>query len=222
MERIPAEELMNDEEHVRAYARADFTEPHSRFIHIFQERFGKEGIRGSVLDLGCGPADISIRFARAYPECLIHGVDGSPAMLRFGRLAAAREPVGIASRVKLILGRLPEAALPLGEYAVIISNSLLHHLPDPGVLWNTVKRFAASQTLVMVMDLLRPESQEEARHLMDQYAGEEPLILQRDFYNSLLAAFTLREIRQQLADAGLEHLLVDRISDRHGVVAGII
>jgi ubiquinone/menaquinone biosynthesis C-methylase UbiE len=213
---------MNDEEHVRAYARADFTEPHSRFIHIFQERFGKEGIRGSVLDLGCGPADISIRFARAYPECLIHGVDGSPAMLRFGRLAAAREPVGIASRVKLILGRLPEAALPLGEYAVIISNSLLHHLPDPGVLWNTVKRFAASQTLVMVMDLLRPESQEEARHLMDQYAGEEPLILQRDFYNSLLAAFTLREIRQQLADAGLEHLLVDRISDRHGVVAGII
>ena len=35
-------------------------------------------------------------------------------------------------------------------------------------------------------------------------AGSEDPILQRDFYNSLLAAFSLDEVRQQLRDAELE------------------
>jgi ubiquinone/menaquinone biosynthesis C-methylase UbiE len=35
-----------------------------------------------VLDLGCGPADVTIRFAKANPGYKFHGVDGSAAMLK--------------------------------------------------------------------------------------------------------------------------------------------
>jgi ubiquinone/menaquinone biosynthesis C-methylase UbiE len=222
IERILEEELMNDEQQARVYAQTDFEEPHSRFIQVFQERFGKQTVAGQVLDLGCGPGDISIRFAKAYPDCTVHGIDGSLAMLSYGHLALAAEPVAIANRIHLTYGRLPDITLPRKRYQIIISNSLLHHLPDPSILWKTITRFAASKTLVMIMDLLRPESLQEARHLADQYAGGEPEILQRDFYNSLLASFTLKEIRQQLAIAGLEHFWIERISDRHGVVAGVM
>lgn len=81
MMRIPEPELMNDPAQARIYAAADFSEPHGRFIELFAERFPDIRPRGLVLDLGCGPADISIRFARAYLSCRIVGVDGAPAML---------------------------------------------------------------------------------------------------------------------------------------------
>lgn len=75
---------------------------------------------------------------------------------------------------------------------------------------------------VLVMDLLRPESPEVAQAIVDQYAGGAPEILRRDFYNSLLAAFTEDEIGSQLAQMNLTRLLIDVPDDRHWVVGGII
>ena len=72
------------------------------------------------------------------------------------------------------------------------------------------------------MDLLRPASPEEAQAIVDRYAADEPEILRRDFYNSLLAAFTEDEIASQLARMNLTRLLIDVIDDRHWVVGGII
>ena len=72
------------------------------------------------------------------------------------------------------------------------------------------------------MDLLRPESPDAARALVDQYAAGEDPILQRDFYNSLLAAFTEDDVAAQLAEMNLSRLLIDVPDDRHWVVGGII
>ena len=57
---------------------------------------------------------------------------------------------------------------------------------------------------------------------MEQYAANEPAILRRDFYNSLLAAFTEDEIAAQLAELNLSRLMIDVIDDRHWVVGGRI
>jgi hypothetical protein len=70
------------------------------------------------------------------------------------------------------------------------------------------------------MDLLRPETPEAARAIVERYAGEEPAILRRDFNHSLLAAFTEDEVAAQLAEMKLTGLLVDVPDDRHWVVAG--
>ena len=70
MKRIPEPELMDDPEQARAYALADFSEPHQAFIDHFARCFPRHRPR-RVLDLGCGPADVTIRFARAYPDCVI-------------------------------------------------------------------------------------------------------------------------------------------------------
>ena len=57
---------------------------------------------------------------------------------------------------------------------------------------------------------------------MDRYAATEPDILRRDFYNSLMAAFTEDEVTSQLARMNLTRLLIDVIDDRHWVVGGTI
>jgi len=75
---------------------------------------------------------------------------------------------------------------------------------------------------VLVMDLLRPESPEVAQAVVDQYAANEPAILRRDFYNSLLAAFTEDEVAAQLAELNLSRLMIDVVDDRHWVVGGRI
>ena len=220
MQRILEPELMEDPVQAAAYAAADFSDPHGLFIRKFQEKFPGRRITGHVLDLGCGPADISIRFAQTYPDCHIHGVDGSQAMLKEGKAVLDRS--GLQHRIDLIEGVIPDIELPQKSFQVILSNSLLHHLHDPSGLWKCIKKFSTQGTLVFVMDLMRPGTFSEAEKLVNTYCKTEPEILRRDFYNSLCAAFSPEEIEAQLKAALLPELEVDVISDRHWIVYGAI
>jgi ubiquinone/menaquinone biosynthesis C-methylase UbiE len=221
MNRIPEPELMESEAQARAYAEANFEEPHNRCIQLFRENFPDLEVSGFVVDLGCGPGDIARRFARAYPRATVHGVDGSATMLASGEAQMRREPE-LRVRVVLLYGHLPGARMPREQYDAVICNSLLHHLADPQVLWQSVRRLAAPGAPVFVMDLRRPPTEDIARQMTDTYAAGEPEVLRRDFYNSLLAAYTPAEVRAQLEEAGLGVLEVREVSDRHLAVSGIM
>lgn len=209
---------MDDEEQARAYSEADFAEPHERFVESFRRRFPGVVVEGHVLDLGCGPADVTARFARAFPRCHVDGLDGADAMLAYGRARVRRE--GLDERVRLTQAYLPNDPAPRSSYDVIISNSLLHHLADASTLWKSVKRFGAAGAPVLVMDLMRPIDHATAQALVDEHTAGEPEVLRRDFHASLLAAYTTAEVQQQLSDQGLSHLVVEAESDRHLVVHG--
>jgi hypothetical protein len=59
----------------------------------------------------------------------------------------------------------------------------------------------------------------QARAMVAEGAGSEDPILQRDFYNSLLAAFTVDEVRDQVSRAGLA-LTVSLAGVRHMAITG--
>jgi len=209
---------MEDRDQVIAYAKADFEVPHGHFIERLKVALGNPDFAGVALDLGCGPGDICRRFAEAYPQSRTHAVDGAKAMID-----VAEESLSpfLQKRIHFLLGRLPNVVLPNPYYDIIYSNSLLHHLHDPLTMWQVIKHYSRAGTRIVIMDLLRPDSIESAQIMVDTYAGNEPQILQQDFYNSLLAAFSLEEIRQQIIDAGLP-LDIEQISDRHVFISGII
>ena len=215
MHRILEPELMEDQNQVNAYAEADFSEPHNRFIELIS-KYLDPGFSGKALDLGCGPGDISFRFARKYPECTVDAVDGSKPMLEYGKKMTTPE---LARQINFIHARIPfKVAMP-GVYDVIISNSLLHHLSDPQILWQTLIACSNAETSIFIMDLLRPESEFVANQFVNEYVANEPDILKHDFYHSLLAAFTLDEIKLQLTKAQL-NLAVEHIADRHVFITG--
>lgn len=218
MERIPEPELMNDAEQALAYAQADFEEPHNHFVELFRNRFPEEKIDGYVLDLGCGPADVTIRFAWAYRNCLIHGIDGAENMLKHGRDAILNQD--LESRINFYYGRLPEFKPEQSSYDVVISNSLLHHLQDPMVLWDSIKSYSAPKGIVFVMDLFRPATLVEAKRIVEQHAGDEPDLLKEDFFRSLCASYRVEEVEEQLELANLEKLSTEIVSDRHLIVYG--
>jgi len=219
MKRRPEPELMTEAEQVAAYGNADFEEPHSHFVNLLLEYMprGKDVVR--ALDLGCGAGDITFRIAAAFPDAPVDAVDGSAEMLKFASGLLERKP-GLSGRVRFIRSMIGDFE-PGGEYGLVVSNSLLHHLPDPAVFWDAAKRVSSPGTFLFVMDLHRPGSEDEARRLTELYASTEPEVLQRDFYNSLLAAFDAGEVRAQLESSGLSHLQTELVSDRHFIVYGI-
>lgn len=217
MQRIPEPELMTDEAQAIAYANADFEEPHNHFIELLKGTIGSQlPDSGTAMDLGCGAADISIRFAKEFPDYQIDALDGAEAMLAEG-VKAVNES-GLTQRINLIQACLEATTLVDQQYDLIFSNSLLHHLHDPMLLWDAIKN-AKGNSSVFVMDLMRPERIEQADKLMYKYARNEPDILQRDFKNSLFAAFTPDEVEKQIASAGLGELQVRVVSDRHLVIS---
>ena len=219
MDRIPEPELMNEAEQARAYAEADFAEPHDRCIELLQNSLPDLPQTGAALDLGCGSGDVTLRLARALPDWKIDGLDGSPAMLHYGYEAVQK--AGLAERITLHKAYLPDGDAPCDRYDLIFSNSLLHHLADPMVLWQSIHRWSKPNAAIFMMDLMRPDSTQSAAQIVDQYAVNEPEILRRDFYNSLLAAYCVNEVQAQLQQAKLGYLEVQAVGDRHFILWGI-
>ncbi len=210
---------MADPEQAAAYARADFATVNQGFVDRFRQEF-PDFTQGRILDLGCGPADIPVRLARALPGVEITAVDASGPMLDLARREVDR--LGLGRRVALLRARLPGLPLRAGRFQGIVSNSLLHHLAEADLFWAEVRHLGQTQARLLVMDLCRPESEARARALVDAAAAGEAEILRRDFFNSLLAAFAVAEVDEQLRRAHLGHLHARQVSDRHWVVAGTV
>jgi cyclopropane fatty-acyl-phospholipid synthase-like methyltransferase len=218
MERLLEPELMDDPAQAEAYAGMDFSAENQGFVDRFREYF-PEFSRGQVFDLGCGPGDIPVRFAKAFPGCRVIGIDASRPMIDLAERVIAQ--AGLSDRVTAQCERFQDLA-GANQADAVISNSVLHHLPNPLQFWHKLRSFVKPGSPVLVMDLLRPESPEAAQAIVDRYAKDAPDILRRDFYNSLLAAFTEDEVTAQLARMNLTRLLIDIPDDRHWVVGGIV
>jgi len=218
MKRIPEpEELMDEAGQALAYAEADFSASNELFIDLFKARCPEPFI-GQAIDLGCGPADIPIRFVSAYPNCRLDAIDGAQAMLNLA--SAAIEDKQLGKQISLHCKYLPALDLASGHYDAVLSNSLLHHLNNPADLWLSIAHCARPGASILVMDLLRPQDEISVDELVALYADDAPEVLRMDFRNSLFAAYSLQEITQQLANAGLGHLEVSQVSDRHLAVSG--
>lgn len=227
MERRCEPELMDDALQVQAYAEADFSAGDQAVVERIAALF-PAGLGPRVADLGCGPGNISFRLADRFAQSAVLGLDGAAAMLAVAgaRLGPWRQGPGAAHPERLAFR---QALLPLtpgdarelaGGFTALVSNSLLHHLHDPLVLWRTVADLAAPGAAVYIKDLRRPASPEEAQALLARHLGDAPAVLQRDYLASLQAAFEPEEVAEQLQTAGLGPLQVRPLEDRYLEVWG--
>ena len=67
------------------------------------------------------------------------------------------------------------------------------------ILWNALHEYCLPQAAILIVDLLRPTNEEKAQLLVDQYMPDGPPLLRHDMLLSLHAAFTLDEVKAQLA-----------------------
>jgi trans-aconitate 2-methyltransferase len=215
MQRTPEPELMEDAAQVKAYAAADFSAGDGAVVERLAALASAAGINldttpGALLvDLGCGPGNISLRLVERFTTARVVGIDGSAAMLQVAEQRRGRLSPAAAARLSFLQEILPSPALaaaPLARHCqAVVSNSLLHHLHDPAVLWQAVAQLGAPGALVSIQDLRRPASPEAVEALVVSQTQGAPELLRHDYRASLNAAFTVAEVQEQLKCAVLAH-----------------
>ena len=210
MKRILEPEVMDTREEAEAYDAMDHTAVNIAFV----ERVVELGARqGHFLDLGTGPAQIPILLAQRCPKIRITGIDLSVNMLTLGEQHAAE--AGLADRIALECVDAKNLPYPDQSFDGVISNSIIHHLPDPMAAFQEISRVIRPDGLILLRDLMRPEAPETAQALVDCYAADDTPYQKKLFYDSFLAALTIPEIEEMLAQTRLTDATVVQSSDRH-------
>ena len=85
MERVPEPELMEEKEQVISYDEADFSEGEVNLINQINHYLLRKNIslceKDLIVDLGCGPGNISEKLAIKWPNTEVVGIDGSKEMI---------------------------------------------------------------------------------------------------------------------------------------------
>ena len=214
---------MNGDLQVQAYAAADFSAGDQATIEgILQllERSSPLPADPLLVDLGCGPGNITLRLADVFPQARIIGIDGSEAMIAVARKRAQQLHLEISFCCQTLQEVLQGTLL--GQADLIVSNSLLHHLHQPDLLWKVTRALAAPGCRTFHRDLRRPQSAAAVDQLLLKHLPSAPEVLQHDFAASLAAAFEPREVTAELQRQGLEQLTVSAEDDRYLVVSGLV
>lgn len=166
-----------------------------------------------ILDLGTGTALIPIELCRRRDQCHILAVDLAAHMLELARRNVAA--AGLVDRIQL--EQIDAKALPFtdGLFDAVISNSIIHHIPEPIHSLQEAVRVTKPGGLLFFRDLLRPDDEASLTHLVQTYAGSENAHSQQMFADSLHAALSLDEIRALVVELGFPAESVQPTSDRH-------
>ena len=153
--------------------------------------FFNDELTGTVGELGCGPAVFTKMLRDKYPFIEIDAYDGSETMLKL-----AKHHIGDLDRITLVQKMIENIDK---KYDTIISLNTLHHIHDPNIFWNTVKRMSKQNSKIFIIDLVRPQDENSVEEIVNQSLGInfESDLFRQDFINSLKAAFTKEEVEEQ-------------------------
>jgi len=210
MQRVLEPEVMNTWEEAVEYDSMDFTEVNAAFA---KSAIAAGPMSGKILDAGTGTARIPIVIAQMRPAWEMTCIDMSANMLKLGLENVSK--ANVRSQIKLELVDAKAMPYPDRYFDMVISNSIIHHLPDPLPFLREVRRVLKPNGAIFLRDLLRPEDEAIRDNLVEVYAGNCNSHQKQLFSDSLHAAFTLAEIQTMIETAGLEGVRIYESSDRH-------
>lgn len=216
-------EVMDSPEEAGDYDSMDHSEVNRAFADEFLEAFSpvapERGLT-SVLDVGTGTAQIPIEIVRRRKDIRITAVDLAANMLQLAQRNVIRD--GFADRIKL--DQVDAKGLPYGSGAfdAVISNSIIHHIPQPRDVFREIVRVAKAGGCLFIRDLLRPPDLTTLAHLVATYADDSNQHQRQMFADSLHAALVLEEVRELLRQSGLPPEWARQTSDRHWTISGQI
>jgi ubiquinone/menaquinone biosynthesis C-methylase UbiE len=208
--RVLEPEVMDTAAEARDYDAMDHAEVNRVFVADFLSFWTGEGL---LVDLGTGTAQIPIELCRQHVSVQIVAVDMAEHMLQLAKKNV--HDAGFADRIQLQRCDAKKLPWPDGFFAGVISNSIVHHIPEPGQVLAEMVRVVAGGGAVFVRDLLRPNDDDAVKQLVQLYAGAASPHQQQMFDDSLRAALRLDEIRALVSALGFARETVTQTTDRH-------
>ena len=210
MQRVTEPEVMDSPQEAIEYDAMDFLEVNTAFAQLAVELGPRAGL---ILDAGTGPARIPILMVQQRPQWQVIGIDLAQSMLEVGQKNI--EQSGLQSQIQLELVDAKQLPYPDAHFDMVVSNSLVHHLPHPLPFLRELKRVLKPNGGILLRDLMRPDSLETLEAIVEREAGDCNERQKGLFRDSLHAAFTLEEVQDLLQQAGLIGIKVYASSDRH-------
>lgn len=170
-----------------------------------------------IFDAGTGTALIPLELIRRGVPFQITASDLAEQMLIVARQNV--EAAGFSQSIRLVHADCKRLTDLPASYDVVMSNSIVHHIPDPQLVLGELWRVLKPGGLLFVRDLMRPADQRTLDWIVETYAGQANAHQQQMFRDSLHAALTVDEVGQMLQQAGIPANAVRATSDRHWTVA---
>ncbi len=210
MDRILEPEVMDTWQEATAYDGMDFTAVNTAFA---QDAIALDPDAIKILDAGTGTARIPILMCQRRPQYLITAVDLAQSMLIVGQRNV--EEAGLRQRIRLERVDTKRMPYPDLEFDMVVSNSLVHHLPDPLSFFQEVKRLIKPGGALLIRDLIRPEDDAVVNNLVNKIGDNYDTHQQQLFRDSLKAALTLAEVQAAIDLVGLSGVKLTQSSELH-------
>ncbi|VTR98586.1 class I SAM-dependent methyltransferase [Tuwongella immobilis] len=209
LERILEPEVMDTAQEAHDYDTMDHSAVNQRFVADLRQ----VGFAGRILDVGTGTALIPIELLRQCPDARVVAIDLAAEMLTLGQRNL--EQAGLAHAITLERVNAREMPYADASFGAVISNSIIHHIPQPELVLREIARVVQPGGRIFVRDLMRPHDAVTLQHLVDLHAAGATDNQRRLFAESLHAALTLDEVRSMVAELGYAPDTVHATSDRH-------
>jgi SAM-dependent methyltransferase len=195
---------MTDKEQCEIFSQSERGYIRNLFIESLTNNIS---LRGTILNLGCGPCDYDVEISKQNPNTNIIAVDASSAMCDIADQNVVGYPITVVRSLFKDINY---------KVDITVSSLTLHHQSDPLEFWSIIKNNTKENGDIFVMDLIRPNNLEDIDAIVNQLAGKEDSSFVNDFKNSLAAAYTLEEIQDQLKDSNLA--LVSEAVGKLGII----
>ncbi|MBO8241697.1 class I SAM-dependent methyltransferase [Prochlorococcus marinus XMU1410] len=229
MERVPEPELMEGKEQVISYDEADFSEGEANLINQINQYLLKKNIslgeKDLIVDLGCGPGNISEKLAIKWPNTAVVGIDGSKEMiLRAEYKKSISNNQKKLKNLRYICSDIKDIKsnnfLSKKRISLLVSNSLIHHITNLEDFFNTIRSLSSNITVNFHKDLKRPSDEKSALKLKAQCSTKYNEILTNDYYASLRASYTFKELKNFTLENDLSTLDVFEEGENYLIVYG--
>jgi ubiquinone/menaquinone biosynthesis C-methylase UbiE len=106
-----------------------------------------------MLDVGCGPGQVTLFLAESLPGTEVTGVDIAPTMIELARGHAARSPA--ASRVRFEVADVAHLPFADATFDVVASTGSIKHWPDQAAALREIHRVLAPGGRVLLAEMNR-------------------------------------------------------------------
>lgn len=220
LERILEPEVMDTVEEAVDYNSMDHSTVNRLFVDDLLAAMAsvstpKDGV-WKIFDAGTGTALIPLELMTRSVSAQVTAADLAEQML----VVAASNVAAANLQNSIQLVRVDCKHLPDNDasYDAVMSNSIIHHIPSPGLVLAELRRVLKPGGLLFVRDLMRPDDEATLESIVATYAGTASAHQQQMFRESLHAALSLQEIRNLMQATGIDPTHVQATSDRHWTI----
>ena len=210
LERVLEPEVMDTPEEAFDYDTMDHSAVNQKFV---DDLLQVPGVRGDILDLGTGTAQIPVLLCEQLKDCRVMAVDMAIEMLELAKYNV--EAASMITRITLAHVDAKRMGYEDQMFDVVMSNSIIHHIPEPIHCLKESVRVTRKGGVLFFRDLMRPNSRDELNQLVETYAGDQNEHQRKMFAESLHAALTVEEMRDLISSLGFDRDTVQATSDRH-------